>query len=93
MTNEIKYCKFCNKEKPIQDFCKSGFAVKNICKECSNNQRKQRYKDSKKTRELQQRIDKAVEYIDSICLEEDGYVGYGDDLTPKELINILRGDE
>lgn len=52
--NELKYCKFCDKEKPIKDFVKSGFAVKNICRECQNQKQTQIYKNSKKVEELQQ---------------------------------------
>lgn len=54
MNEEIKYCKFCDKEKPIIEFCKSGFAIKNICKECNNKKQTQIYRDSKKVKELQQ---------------------------------------
>ena len=52
--NELKYCKFCDKEKPVKDFVKSGFAVKNICRECQNQKQTQIYKNSKKVEELQQ---------------------------------------
>ena len=52
--NELKYCKFCDKEKPIKDFVKSGFATKNICKECQNQKQTQIYRNSKKVKELQQ---------------------------------------
>lgn len=41
MIGEIKYCKFCNKEKPIEEFVKSGFAIKNICRECQNKKQTQ----------------------------------------------------
>ena len=49
---ELKYCKFCDKEKPIKDFCKSGFAIKNICRECQNKKQTQIYRNSKKVEEL-----------------------------------------
>ena len=52
--DETKYCKFCNKERPMNEFCKSGGAVKNICRECQNKKQKQIYNDSKKTKQLQQ---------------------------------------
>ena len=52
--NELKYCKFCDKEKPIQDFTKSGFAIKNICRECQNKKNNQIYKNSKKVEKLEQ---------------------------------------
>lgn len=52
--NELKYCKFCDKEKPVKDFCKSGFAIKNICRECQNQKQTQIYRNSKKVEELQQ---------------------------------------
>ncbi len=52
--NKLKYCKFCDKEKPIKDFCKSGFAIKNICKECQNKKQTQIYKNSKEVDKLKQ---------------------------------------
>lgn len=52
--NELKYCKFCDKEKPLKDFCKSGGAIKNICKECQNKKQNQIYKNSKEADELKQ---------------------------------------
>lgn len=52
--NELKYCKFCDKEKPVKDFCKSGFAIKNICKECQNKKQTQIYKNSKEVDKLKQ---------------------------------------
>jgi hypothetical protein len=42
---------------------------------------------------LQQRIDKAIEYIDEMCLCSSGYFDYGDDLSPKHIVDILRGGE
>ena len=53
MSDEIKYCKFCNKEKPIKEFIKSGFAIKNICRECQIKKQAQIYRDSKKVKELE----------------------------------------
>ena len=52
--NELKYCKFCDKEKPIKDFVKSGFAIKNICRECQNKKQTQIYKNSKEVEKLEQ---------------------------------------
>lgn len=52
--NELKYCKFCDKEKPVKYFCKSGLAIKNICKECQNKKQTQIYKNSKEVDKLQQ---------------------------------------
>lgn len=70
--NELKYCKFCGKEKPIKDFAKSGFAIKNICRECQNKKNNQIYKNSKKVEKLEQEnkkqkevINKAIEYLTS----------------------------
>lgn len=65
--NELKYCKFCDKEKPIKDFVKSGFAVKNICRECQNQKQTQIYKNSKKVEELQQenkQLKERIEYLE-----------------------------
>ena len=40
---------------------------------------------------LTSRIYKAIEYVESQCREEDGFlVGYGDDLDPQTLLNILQ---
>ena len=52
MNDELKYCKFCDKEKPIKEFVKSGFAIKNICKECHNEKYKKKYKAEKNWNEL-----------------------------------------
>lgn len=52
--NELKYCKFCDKEKPVKDFVKSGFAIKNICRECQNQKQTQIYKNNKKVEQLQE---------------------------------------
>lgn len=69
--NELKYCKFCDKEKPVKDFCKSGFAIKNICKECQNKKQTQIYRNSKKVDKLQKQLikekdnwNKLKEYIE-----------------------------
>ena len=56
--NELKYCKFCDKEKPIKDFAKSGFAIKNICRECQNKKNNQIYKNSKKIEKLEEETQK-----------------------------------
>lgn len=66
MIGEIKYCKFCNKEKPIKEFVKSGFAIKNICRECQNKKQTQIYRDSKKVKELEKQIQKYKEVIDKL---------------------------
>lgn len=65
--NEFKYCKFCDKEKPLKDFCKSGGAIKNICKECQNKKQNQIYKNSKEADELKQenkQQQKRIEYLE-----------------------------
>lgn len=69
MSDEIKYCKFCNKEKPIKEFVKSGFAIKNICRECQNKKQAQIYRDSKKVKELEkenQELKKQLEELEFI---------------------------
>ena len=58
MNEAIKYCKFCDKEKPIKEFCKSGFAIKNICKECQNKKQTKIYQESKLVKNLQQENNK-----------------------------------
>lgn len=44
------------------------------------------------TKSLERRIDKAIEYINEMCLSSDGYASYGDDLRPEHIIEILKGD-
>ena len=53
MNEELKYCKFCDKEKPKKDFCKSGSFTKNICRECQRKKQTKIYHDSKKVEQLQ----------------------------------------
>lgn len=62
--NELKYCKFCDKEKPVKDFVKSGFAIKNICRECQNQKQTQIYKNNKKVEQLQQENKQLKEKLD-----------------------------
>nr|DAV89105.1 MAG TPA: ATP-dependent Clp protease ATP-binding subunit [Caudoviricetes sp.] len=64
--NELKYCKFCGKEKPIKDFAKSGFAIKNICRECQNKKQTQIYKNSKEVEKLEQENKQLKEDIKNI---------------------------
>lgn len=64
MNEEIKYCKFCGKEKPIKDFVKSGFCVKNICKDCNNKKQKDIYKNSKNYHKLQQENQQLKEQLE-----------------------------
>ena len=43
---------------------------------------------------LQSKIDKAIEYIDDLCKCSDGtYFNYGDDLSPKYIVDILKEDK
>ena len=68
--NELKYCKFCDKEKPIKDFVKSGFAIKNICKECQNKKQTQIYKNNKEVDKLQQQIEEYQKALDETMSEK-----------------------
>lgn len=86
--NEFKYCKFCDKEKPLKDFCKSGGAIKNICKECQNKKQNQIYKNSKEVDELKQENkqlkdnwNKLKEYAKEIISTDNEL--YGTDLLDK----------
>lgn len=54
MNDELKYCKFCGKEKPIKEFCKSGGFIKNICRECQSKKQKDIYSNAKQVKSLQQ---------------------------------------
>lgn len=43
---------------------------------------------------LQSKIDKAIEYINDLCKCSDGtYFNYGDDLSPKHIVDILKEDK
>ena len=44
---------------------------------------------------LQDRIDKAIEYIKELCYIEsrNEWFNYGDDLTPKYIVDILTGGD
>ncbi len=66
MSEEIKYCKFCDKEKPIKEFCKSGSCIKNICRECFNKKQKQIYQNSKKVEELQNKLQQKENIIKEV---------------------------
>lgn len=68
MKEEMKYCKFCDEEKPIKEFCKSGSFIKNICKKCQNEEQKKIYSDSKKVRLLEAQL-KAKEEAENIFKE------------------------
>ena len=46
-----------------------------------------------KNLELSMRINKAIEYINKLCLCSDGYANYGDDLSPEHIVNILQGSD
>lgn len=71
--NKIKYCKFCDKEKQEEDFCKSGGYIKNICRDCQNKKQKQMYQDSKKTKQLEQEIERQKEVINRMIDNEEKY--------------------
>lgn len=49
-------------------------------------------KNLRKKLEYKKRIEKAIEYINKLCLCSDGYTQYGDDLNPKHIVNILKGE-
>ena len=70
MNEELKYCKFCNKQKPKKDFCKSGGFTKNICRECHNKKQKERYANSK----LVEEKDKEIERLNNIINELDTFL-------------------
>lgn len=63
---ELKYCKFCDKEKPIKEFCKSGSFIKNICRECHNKKQKQIYQNSKKVEQLQNQLQQKENVIKEV---------------------------
>lgn len=96
--NELKYCKFCDKEKPIKDFCKSGFAIKNICKECQNKKQTQIYKNSKEVDKLKQENKqlksqwcKLKEYLHNVDVVIDYSENYdGHFINYDELVNKMQ---
>ena len=67
MSEELKYCKFCDKEKPIKEFCKSGGAIKNICRECQNKKQKKQYRDAKILTELEEWLKEHIEEWKDTC--------------------------
>lgn len=95
--NELKYCKFCDKEKPVKDFCKSGFAIKNICKECQNKKQTQIYKNSKEVDKLKQENKqlksqwcKLKEYLHNVDVVIDYSENYdGHFINYDKLIDIM----
>ena len=44
-------------------------------------------------KELEDRINKAIEYINEMTLTSDGYANYGDDLRPEHIVDILKGEQ
>ena len=70
MSEELKYCKFCDKEKPIKEFCKSGGAIKNICRDCQNKKQKKQYRDAKILTELEEWLKEEIERINNFIQEE-----------------------
>lgn len=109
MNEEIKYCKFCGKEKPIKDFVKSGFCVKNICKDCNNKKQKDVYKNSKNYHKLQQENQQlkeqleasgkarkeAIDYINFLVIINTQLAGgrFKDTIWGKELLELLDIDK
>ena len=89
MSEEIKYCKFCGEEKPIKDFCKSGFAIKNKCKQCANNYQKEKYRNAKRVEQLEQVLDEIREYINE--KERDGTLWTVESTDKiKQILNRLK---
>ena len=96
--NELKYCKFCDKEKPIKDFCKSGFAIKNICKECQNKKQTQIYKNSKEVDKLKQenkqlksqwcKLKEYLHNVDVVIYYSENYDGHF--INYDELVNKMQ---
>ena len=79
MSEELKYCKFCDKEKPIKEFCKSGGAIKNICRECQNKKQKKQYRDAKILKELEEWLkEETIELYDkdNPMLLDQSYITY-----------------
>ena len=70
--------------------------IKQYKKEYAKNHDSSFKKLQKENKKLQQRIDKAIEYIQENCYinEEDKteVCSYGDDLNPSYLLEILKGD-
>ena len=102
MKEEIKYCKFCDEEKPIKEFVKSGGFIKNICRKCQNEKQKKIYSDSKKVRLLEAQlkakeevIKEAREYIKEHIRIDDEYPAYMEMLITErdELDEILSKGE
>lgn len=96
--NELKYCKFCNKEKSIKEFCKSGLDIKNICRECQNKKQTQIYRNGKKAEILQQenkqlkdnwnKLKKYLHNVDVVIDYSENYDGHF--INYDELINKMQ---
>lgn len=63
MSEEIKYCKFCGEQKTIKEFCKSGFAIKNKCKQCANKETYEKRRNVKRVEKLESVLDEIREII------------------------------
>lgn len=48
---------------------------------------------TKKDLDYKSRCDKAIEYINEMCLCTNGYCDYGDDLRPEHIVKILQGSD
>lgn len=91
MSEKLKYCKFCDKEKPIKEFCKSGSFIKNICRECHNKKQKQIYQNSKKVKELQIQLQQKENIIKEVreCLNKNRVYIAGERNLSFEIEQIL----
>lgn len=91
MNEELKYCKFCNKQKPKKDFCKSGGFTKNICRECHNKKQKERYANSKLVEEKDKEIERLNNIINELEKEiENRLMNIPDDICDDETKEIKR---
>ena len=87
MSEELKYCKFCDKTKTKKEFCKSGGFIRNICRECNNEKQTKMYRDSKKVKKLENNWNELKKYVS----EQMNYYSLCDD-DYKEF-NVLSGVE
>ena len=82
--NDIKLLKEENKK--LKKLC-------NKYEEEHNNEFQCWKRDRKELLDKRNIINKAIEYINKMCLCSDGYANYGDDLSPEHIVNILQSKE
>lgn len=77
MEENLRICKCCGRELPIEDFYKNGFGVTSVCKECHTKRAKEGKEERKRLKQ------QAVDAINARHLRLS-------DFTPRELMEELK---